>query len=202
MMGRRIAVVGGLLLMLLGAPRPSNAGLLEIIWEMTGPQMLGLGYSCMHSPKTQTIEQCRWSPLVRGLNTTTGIKGPFLVFGGSILGSTGVDSPSQDYDWLEIGMVTLDPGVAVRSHNQGDVQVHHAVGLSYNLIFGRDVETFHKWAITVTPYDITIVRFAVGLKLRLYPNGFLDEEFKRLPATGRSHPFETTVAFTFSLIDK
>jgi DNA-directed RNA polymerase specialized sigma24 family protein len=119
-------------------------------------------------------------------------------------GSTGVDSPTQSYDWLEIGMLSFDPGIAVRSYNNVDtrIQVHHAVGISYNVIFGRDIGTFDKFAITVTPSDIASRKFAVRLKLRLYPNGFLDEEFKQLPASGRSHPFETTVGFTFSLLIK
>jgi hypothetical protein len=101
-------------------------------------------------------------------------------------------------------MLSFDPGIAVRSYNNVDtrIQVHHAVGISYNVIFGRDIGTFDKFAITVTPSDIAIRKFAVRLKLRLYPNGFLDEEFKQLPASGRSHPFETTVGFTFSLLIK
>ena len=55
---RRIAVLGMMLFALLGLPRSSHAGLLELIWEMSGPQMIGSGISCIYSVRLQR-QECR-----------------------------------------------------------------------------------------------------------------------------------------------
>ena len=199
---RRMAVVGTLLFaLMLGAPRPSDAGILEIIWEMSGPQMLGVGYGCLYSLKGE--RQCRiGSGFFKGLaQERTKGPGPYLGFTGIIYGSTGKDSATQQYDWWEVGMVALEPVIAFRSYECGtDVQVHHGVGISYDILFGRDIPTFDKFAFTVTAIDVTIKRVAVGVKFRLYPNGFTDDEFKPGPRLNMNRPFETTVGFTFNVI--
>ena len=204
-MGRRIAVVGLLLIALVGIPRPSEAGLLEMIWEMSGPQMFGLGYSCMYSPRTQTWEQCRvGGNLIAQEPHTPKKKGPFLVLGASIMGSTNKNSETQPYHWGEIWMLALQPGVAFRSYDNAEcaIQVHHGVGVEYEVLFGGDIQTFDKFAFTVTPVNVSFRRVAFGIKLRMYPNGFTDDEFKPGPLIEMNRPFETTVGFTFSLILK
>jgi len=204
-MGRRLAVMGTLVVALLGAPRPSDAGLIEIIWEMSGPQMIGLSYACMYGVESRGLEQCRIGQFI-SRDLKQGGKGPFLVLGGGIFGSTGKDSATQHYDWGEVWMVALDAGVAVRSYTcagadgRDEVQVHHGVGVTYNRLFGHDFRPFDKFAITITPIDIAVKRVAVGIKLRMYPNGFTDDEFKPVPVVSQNRPFETTVGFTVSLI--
>jgi hypothetical protein len=205
MMGRRIAVVGSLLIALVGIPRPSEAGLLELIWEMSGPQMLGLGYGCMFSLRDGSLEQCRvgTNPIMQESHTAMK-KGPFLALGASIMGSTGKNSATQHYHWGEIWMLALQPGVAFRSYDNAEcaIQVHHGVGVEYEVLFGGDIRTFDKFAFTVTPVDVSFRRVAFGIKLRMYPNGFTDDEFKPGPPIEMNRPFETTVGFTFSLILK
>jgi len=198
-MGRRIVVMGALVFALFGAPRPSHAGLLEIIWEMSGPQMIGISYACMYGVGSRSLEQCRVGQFI-SRELKTGAKGPFLVLGGGVFGSTGKNSATQNYDWGEIWMVALEPGVALRSYDKEDVQVHHGAGISYELLFGDDIRRFDKFAFTVTPIDVAYKRIAVGLKLRLYPHGFTDDEFKPGPLITRDRPFEATIGFTFSVI--
>ena len=202
-MGRRIAVVGSLLIALVGIPRPSEAGLLELIWEMSGPRMFGAGYSCMYSPRTHTWQQCKTYPMVQEWDTTPK-KGPFLVLGGAVFFSTGKDSKTQSYDWGEIWMLALEPGVAVRSYENPakTLQLHHAVGISYDVLFGGDIRTFDKFAFTVTPIDVAYKRVAFGVKYRLYPNGFTDDEFKPGPRVSMNRPFESVFSFSFGVILK
>lgn len=203
-MGRRIAVVGSLLMALLGAPRPTEAGLVEIIWEMSGPQMLGLAYGCMYSARTGGLEQCRiGGGFFNGdKDRKAPDKGPFLVLSGSIMGSTGKDSATAGYDWGEIWMLAFEPGLAVRSYDNlsSGIQVHHGLGISYDVLFGRDIRRFDKFAITVTPVDVAFKHVAIGVKLRMYPHGFSDDEFKPGPRITKNRPFETTLGFTFSVI--
>jgi hypothetical protein len=217
MMTRRITALVALLFVLLGVPRASDAGILDFIWEMSGPQMLGFSHGCLYSLKTKKFEQCRL-----GENPTAKIlkdnpnkderKGPFIGFSAGIYGSTGVDSRTQKYDWWEIGMVELATGFAFRSYETGgqngdDVQIHHGFGVAYERLFGRStknnngaIHPFNKFAITVTPVDVTLRKVAFGIKLRLYPEGFTDDEFKAGLPPVSDRPFETTVGFTFSWI--
>ena len=219
-MGTRIAVVGTLLIALLGAPRPSEAGLLEIIWEMSGPQMLGYTYGCLYSLSTKEFKQCGLdrNPIAQHSSSrpdTTNKKLPFIDFSAGIYGSTGVDSRTQHYNWWEIGMVELGTGLSFRSYQTGgptndDVRVNHGFGIAYERVFGRGIEgfnnggidAFNKFAFTVTPVDVTLNKIAFGIKLRLYPHGFTDDEFKAGLPPADDRPFETTVAFTFSFIVK
>jgi hypothetical protein len=218
MMGRRIAVVGTLLVALLGAPRPSEAGLLDIIWEMSGPQMLGFAYGCLYSLNNFKSEQCRLGKVptflyLKKQADTDKPKNPFLGFSAGIYGSTGLNSSTQQYRWFELGMLELTTGLSFKSYETGgpnndDVRVYHGFGVAYERFFGRGIEGFNngaidgfnKWAITVTPVDVTLNRVAFGIRMRLYPEGFSDDEFKKGLPPPDSRPFEATVSFTFSYI--
>ena len=224
-MGRRIAVVATLLVALLGAPRPSEAGLLDIIWEMSGPQMIGFAYGCLYSLNNHKFEVCRVgenptrAAAEKGGNLPKAIpekpKNPFLGFSAGIYTSTGVDSSTQPYKWFEIGMFELGTGLTFKSYETGgpnndDVRVYHGFGVAYERFFGRGIDgfnngpiqAFNKWAITVTPVDVTLNRIAFGIKMRLYPEGFSDDEFKAGLPPADNRPFEATVGFTFSYIFK
>lgn len=219
-MGRRIAVVGTLLVALLGAPRPSEAGLLDIIWEMSGPQMVGFAYGCLYSLNNFKSEQCRLGKNPTALYPATRTasdkpKNPFLGLSAGIYGSTGLDSSTQPYKWFEIGMLELTTGLSFKSYETGgpdndDVRVYHGFGVAYERFFGRGIEGFNngpikgfnKFAITVTPVDVTLNRVAFGIRMRLYPEGFSDDEFKAGLPPADFRPFEATVSFTFSYIIK
>lgn len=232
-MGRRIAVVGTLLVALLGAPVRSEAGLLDIIWEMSGPQMLGLSFGCLVAPGAKTkagkLEQCRGGeiPTLLRLSRNGDTSAPpntdrpriFIGFAAGIYGSTSQDSSTQKYKWWEIGMVELGGGLSFRSFNPPDnhVRVNHGFGLVYERLFGRGIDDlengkpfnngaihpFNKFAFTVTPIDVTVNdKVAVGIKLRLYPDGFTDDQFKAGLPPAQERPFEYTVSFTFSYIIK
>jgi len=223
MMGRRFAVVATLLVALLGAPRPSEAGLLDIIWEMSGPQMLGFAYGCLYSLNNHKFEQCRFGENPTLITASAAgnqaapekPKNPFLGFAAGIYGSTGLDSATQPYTWFEIGMLELSTGLSFKSYETGglsndDVRVYHGFGVAYERFFGRGIDgfnngaiqPFNKWAITVTPVDVTLNRVAFGIKMRLYPEGFGDADFKKGLPPPDSRPFEATVGFTFSYIFK
>jgi hypothetical protein len=228
MMRRWIAAFATLLLVLLGVPRGSDAGILDFIWEMSGPQMLGYGYGCLFSVKTMKFEQCRFGQIpiavyIKKTDTDSTQKtdrdrnnGLLIGFNASLLGSTARDSATQNYRWFEIGMLELGTGVAFQSYQctcsssgkQGyEVQVRNGVGVVYERFFGQrtednngPIDPFNKFAFSVTPVDVALKRVAFGIKLRLYPEGFSDDQFKAGLPPVSDRPFETTVGFTFSWI--
>jgi len=235
MMRRQIAIGATLVVAILGAPRLTEAGLLDIIWEMSGPQMLGVSFGCLVAPgaktKAEKFDHCRLGevPVVAvqrvstnpDASTAANTDRPrtFIGFSGGIYGSTSQDSSTQKYKWWEIGMVELGAGLSFRSFNPPDnhVRVNHGFGVIYERLFGRGIDDledgkpfnngaihpFNKFAFSVTPIDVTINdKVAVGIKLRLYPDGFTDDEFKAGLPPAEHRPFESTVSFTFSYIIK
>ena len=201
-MGRRIVAGAALVLALLGVPRPCDAGLLEFIWEMSGPQLLGAGYGCFFTLRMKS-EECRVGGATLALTQPKAPK-VLISLGGAVFGSTGKDSDTQGYDWGEVWMLALEPGVFVRSRQYVEgsraPQLSHGAGISYDLLFGRDFKRFDKFAFTITPIDLAWKHVAVGVKLRLYPNGFTDDEFKPGPRINQNRPFESTLGFSFSYI--
>jgi hypothetical protein len=192
---------------LLGIPRASDAGILDFIWEMSGPQMIGIAEGCLYSAKDKKFVQCRIGDIPTFLRRHMDIesKGPFIGFSAGLYGSTGVDSRTQQYDWFQVGMLELGTGLSFRSYQVGgadnkEVQFHHGFGVAYERLFGRHMRPVNKFAITVTPVDVTVKKIAFGVKLRLYPEGFTDDDFNAALPKVSDKPFETTLSFTFSYV--
>jgi hypothetical protein len=206
-------VAAALLVTLVGVPRRSEASIIDFIMEMSGPQMLGVGYQCLVSI-TGKLDQCglnsaimRYEP-PRGPDKQDVPAGkspvPFFVLGTTLFASTGRDSQSQGYDWGEIWMLALEPGVAVRTHDGDTWRIHHFAGISYDVLFGRGIGHFDKFAIVVTPIDVAFKkRVSLGLKFRFYPHGTSNDEFKPGPLIKMDRAFESTWGLTFAVnLDK
>ena len=58
-----------------------------------------------------------------------------------------------------------------------DVRIHHGVGVTLQLSVWSNFKRFDKFAFTFSPFDVAYKDFRVGLTIRLYPNGFTDDEF-------------------------
>ena len=113
----------------------------------------------------------------------------------------GLYSLANGVAWIMRDLAAALKDLLVRYDNlSSGLQVHHGLGISYDLLFGRDIRRFDKFAITVTPVDVAFKHVAIGVKLRMYPHGFSDDEFKPGPRITRNRPFETTLGFTFSVI--
>lgn len=220
-MKRSIAAFATLVLVLLGVPRGGEAGILDFIWEMSGPQMLGYSHGCLYSLTAKKWVECRHGkvPVTKratGADSDKPGKDLMLGFNASILGSTAHDSATQSYRWFEIGMVELGGGVAIESYKcrcssggpyAPEVRVRHGIGVFYERFFGQRTEDnngpidgFNNWGVSVTPVDVALKRIAFGVKLRMYPNGFSDDQFKAGLPPVNDRPFETTLGFSFSFI--
>ena len=201
---RRIAILGMIVFALLGVPRSSDAGLIEIIWEMSGPQMIGSGVSCLYSFRLQK-QECRIGgmffkpPLEQPKNP----HGPFLVLGGSGLVSTSKDSDTQEYGWFDANMVAFEPGVIVFSKlesSASNVRIGHGAGVTYGLLFGDKFRRFDKFGFSIVPIEVSYKKIIVAAKIRIYPNGFTDDEFGFGPRLDFDRPAEATYGFSFSYI--
>jgi hypothetical protein len=188
---------------LLGVPRPSNAGLLELIWEMSGPQMIGSGASCLYTFGLQKVE-CRLGGvfLKAASDPEINLHGPFLVLGGSALVSTSKDSDTQEYGWFDANMVAFEPGVLVFSKvsTSSELRIAHGTGVTWGLLFGENFRRFDKFGFSIIPIEVSYKKFIVAAKIRIYPNGFTDDEFGFGPRLDFDRPAETTYGFSLSYL--
>ena len=202
---RRCAAVGVFLVALLGMPRTGHAGILELIWALSGPQMIGAGYSCLFRPPLERLG-CRIGSSAATIKNDTPppprVGELLFVLGGVVFTSTSKDSDTQQYDWFDANMVAFEPGVVVFSRVPpvDGWRVSHGAGISYDLVFGDNFRRFDKFAFTVTPIQLTYKRLTFGIKLRIFPNGFTDDEFGFGPRLDFNRPAETTVGAGFSWI--
>lgn len=198
-MKQRLAAIGLFIAVLLGLPRSSDAGILEFIWEMSGPQLIGYGHSCRlplgTKPVGCQVDVARDSP--DGPNRRA-----FLVLQGAAFFSTSRDSKTVKYEWFDVGMFAFEPTVMVASKmpsSRDGVRVAHGSGITYNFLFGRDFDSFDKFGILIVPFEVTYRNMAVAAKVRIYPNGFTDDEFgvgRRVE--GGDRPAEAVYGGTFS----
>jgi hypothetical protein len=202
MMLRRISILGMVLFALLGTPRVSHAGLLEFIWELSGPRLVGSGLGCLYSLKMQK-QECRIGGVfLLPESTKAGAHGPFIVLGGSALFSIPFDSETQHYGWFDANMVAFEPGVLGFSKvgSPSSWRLGHGAGVSYGRLFGDNFKPFDKFAVSIIPIEATRGRWILGLKFRIYPNGFTDDEFGFGPRMSFDRPSEFTWGGTISYL--
>jgi hypothetical protein len=205
-MRRWAAGLGILLFALLGMPHRSEAGLIELIWEMSGPRMLGAGFGCTYTLKGER-EDCRLASLLHGGKARQAVTrsdphGPLVFVGGSYFFSTGHDSKTQEYDWFGTHMLAVEPGLKFRSKVRSgtNIRVSHGAGVSYDFLFGQPFRRFTKLGFTLTPIELEYKRVAVGFIVRIYPDGFKDDEFRSGRRVDHDGPSERLYGVSATLI--
>lgn len=205
-MARRLTALLLFVGVLFGAPRPSYAAsdFLDFIWGLSGPQLIGVGFGCRidsagriifcPGQKRPAATDSRAEGLWRNVAFT---------LAASAFVSTGKNSESGvDYRFGDLGMVAIEPNVSFNSvRTERGVRISHNVGPTYDILFGlrRDFDTFQKLGIKVTPLEVIFHddRAVFAFNLRLYPDGFTDDEFGVGPRQDYDRPFETVIGFSF-----
>lgn len=245
---KRIAVAGIVLVSLLGMPNRSDAGLLEFIWDMSGPQMINGGFGCNFylsrdpanptertknfdcrpqflgaSPLTvknevratvfrtlaskfraqaelaapELREELQRSLLEQALPTYVP-RVTFLV-GGEGGFSTGRNDNGVEYKAFRTWRIAATPEANLRVHGS----IHAAAGVSWEYFHSADdkFEAFHKCGFVFTPIEAVTDDVSIGIKVRLYPDGFTADEFASAVHLDYDRPHETTIGFnvTFPL---
>jgi hypothetical protein len=171
--------------MLLILPRAASAGIIEIIAEMSGPQMIGYFVECRLLP-SGTWDSCKF-PHPLYMRTPPSRK-YWISIGGGLYTSTTRDVGGVERGWFDDFMLTFEPILEFESKTT-PVQLYHGViGFSYNLLAGKGYSPFANAALKFRPIGIVIpLRENLGLDLsydlRLYPRGFTPEDFGRTPVT-------------------
>ena len=202
MMRRRTMAAAVFLLAMLAAPRRSEAGLLDFIWEMSGPQMLGPGIMCMiATPEDGCFGKSAVTVNRAALTSTSRQKqhGPYLFLHGDWTFSTGKDAGQVQFDFFETHRLAFAPQVMFRSGSARNVGFFHGGGGSYEVLFGSGFDTFDKFGFVVTPVEAVFEHVSVAFRMRIYPNGFTPDEFGQGPRHDYDRPLERTYGFSLSL---
>jgi hypothetical protein len=162
---RRLWMVTCVFLLLFIGPRFAQAGIGEFIWEMSGPSMVGGGLDCRFR-LTGELDQCVVFGPVK-LRDAGDAPRVYLSLDGGAYVSLGKNADDIDYRAGQLFMLAVDPMIGFTSR-LGE----HAVGLSYNFLFGKHFSSFSNVGLKLRPIVVRWGRVKWEYNLRLYPNGF------------------------------
>jgi hypothetical protein len=173
---RAHAIVWITLLVILAFPRTGSAGFADLIWEMSGAQLIGLGLEC-EVGLTSTRKGCRlfeFIPIFRdGQRQDTGL---WLAVEARGYFSTWKNHDEADFEFLHVGMAGIDPMLGFGRRAANGMRYYAGAGFSLNRLFGRDFEAFNNFAYKLRPIgvEVDLGRFTLDIayNLRFYPKGF------------------------------
>jgi hypothetical protein len=188
--------------------------LLEVILEMSGPQMLGISGDCRLRLDPFELLSCKGSPGVTVGQYFVDADRPerawWLTLGGGYYFSTNKTIRGRPFGYFDVNMLTFDPMIETASqawdvgYSELDLHLYHGAGVSLNALFAEGVPASYNTAIKLRPFGI-VVPFSntwgidFSYDLRLYPNAFEAEDFgpvtTPVPPQGR----EAVHAFVFGV---
>ena len=175
-----LGIAGVVCAVALMCPRPASAGIIDFIWEMSGPQMAGIPIVCDIDVRTGEY-QCRASELhLKGNRDFRRGKGQLWIgAGGGVYISTGKNTTMREFGFACVQLVAVEPTVNYRWHESPGrvVAIESGAGPSYFVLHGDGFETFGKFGIKTVPFEVRYKRFTAGYTYRLFPNGFTSAEF-------------------------
>ena len=201
-------------LVILAFPRSSHAGIMDVIWEMSGPQLLGFGLQCDIGLDRAISPECMlfgkrlgWESHQSQLVWVNLLAAAYF--------STGRDNTDENNQQVtfsggRVRMIGFDPMFAMRVNpNAASAhRLHVGLGLSLNRFFGPDIDAFNNVAIKVRPLAWDWDRpfrflgqswkLGAAYNLRVYPDGFDSTPNGGLASTGDSeavHGFLVALSF-------
>ncbi|MEO5739518.1 MAG: hypothetical protein ABIS29_02870 [Vicinamibacterales bacterium] len=185
----RLGMAAFVLASVLAIPRSADAGIIDFIWEMSGPMMVGGGIACDIELQSGNNECRLVGARVSGDLSARGERRPlWLTLEGAVYFSTGKDSEMRPFKFGHAQLFAYEPTLNLRSVSHGDLAIHHGViGLSYFLLTGKDFKRFDNVGLKLVPIAVTYKRFTVAYNLRVFPNGFTSQQFGVDPRTPTLH---------------
>ena len=130
---RQLGILGVALLAVLAFPSAGHASIWDIIWGMSGPQMMGPVFHCewdlQHEAGDGDIVECRAIDyLVYNNVRSRAVRNVWISLDSAFYFSTGKDSDGNQFDWFENYMVAFEPLLEVRVAELGDLRDQTAPG--------------------------------------------------------------------------
>ncbi len=204
-MSRRYLGTGGIaVLALLAIPSTGHASIIDWIWTMSGPQMVGAVLHCEYDIQNNKSECRAIDYLFAGKLASRKERRVWLSIDTGFYTGTGKDSDGNVFKPFKNNMIAFEPMLEMRSYKSIDQKVmyHHGlIGISWDYLVGADHESFDKFGLKFRPVGVTFGRYNLSYTLRLYPNGFTPDEFGIVPREpGLNRGSEVLHGFTFGYL--
>jgi len=195
MLRRHLGTLALTLLGLLAFPSAGHASIWDIIWGMSGPQMMGPVFHCewdlQHKSGDGDIVECRAIDyLVYNKVRSRRVRNVWISLDSAFYFSTGKSSDGNQFGKFKNFMVAFEPMLEVRTYKSGgdtgdnNFMVHHGLmGITYDVLWGENsadesYDTFDNVGIKFRPIGVTInKRYNASFTLRYYPRRFVSEDF-------------------------
>jgi hypothetical protein len=185
---RTLLVTAPVLGLLLVAPGTASAGLIDLIWDTSGPQFIGLVGRCRVPAPTNC--NLFGVPVKENVDVMKD-RHTWLNLEGAYYRSTGKNENGVDFRAWRAEMLAFEPLVEFASDSTGSVRVYHGAGATLQLVMGADFDRFGKAGFKLRPIAAEFGdRWEVAFNLRLYPNGFGADQFGFGPRQSGNRPFE------------
>ncbi len=189
------------LLMTVGAAQSARASIFDIIWEMSGPQLVGFGAQCEFDRHSSS---CFWRARSDFAAEDFIKRKIWLNVEPSLYLATGAGK------W-EVGSVLMfafDPMVAIKVNDGDRYRLYTAAGASFNYFAGASVDDFGRVALKLRPLTFDYLPKRSRLKAvsfsytwRYYDGIAVTSDPIGRPVLGKGGPAEwvqgPTVAFLF-----
>jgi hypothetical protein len=211
-MSRRLAIFWAVLCATLVFPQTARAGLGDIIWEMSGPQMVGGIIRC-RMPFGSGKKECGIRVLSKDTPPNPEVEHVWFAFEGGVYVSTGQNSGGTNYTAGSIWMFAFEPMLEFRY--DGDISaaydrprdgvpgvgaVYGGVGPLINRFLVKgDTPAFTKYGIKLRPIAIAWSGWAIEYNVRLYPDGFTPDQFGFGPPMDINREFEAVQSISVSV---
>ena len=165
------------LIALLAVPSAASAGLIDMIWELSGPQLTGLVLIRCQSKSAQIFGCGGGNPF--GIQATIDER-IWVDYDLAFYWSTGKDAGPQEYEAFKVFLFSLDPKLVVQPIKQANFFTIGA-GPMFNLFTGSGFDNFSKKGWKIVP----AARFNAGrlgnmeiaYTFRIYADEFVPDDF-------------------------
>jgi hypothetical protein len=184
----------------IGLPIPARASFLDIIWEMSGPQMLGYGLVLCRVPIVGGQTSCQVTEKRVGPGSPTiSERRVWLNLEGAVYVSLWKDQGETDYRFGRYYMASFEPAIEFASKRSGNVRLFHGAGLASHFLAGPDFRRFTNAGFKVRPIAFEFGnRFELAYNERYYPNGFGADQFGFDVVVPEDREFERSWGVTFT----
>jgi hypothetical protein len=184
------------LLMILGIPRTGSAGVLDIIWELSGPRMIGVGLYCRFTVDGDVIS-CLPGKQEAGLLEQARKHRPWIATEGYFFFTAG---EKNGFDSGDVYMLALEPSVEVplplKFH---DLLFYSGAGITYDGLFGPAFFAFDNFGYKLRPIAFQRKGWGIAYNIRFYPNDFSHDLFTPGVPVPSDRPKEIIHSFSITL---
>lgn len=191
---------------LVGNAVEARAGVIDYIWDTSGPPYLGWVFRCRAELKFGGNQQC--DKIFGGIPEKSTITKPFWLSleSGAYL-QLSKDGKDSDGEPIPFGIghgvaFSFEPIVELRGLHGKSWRMYHGVGLAALVMASSDFERVgnvgYKVRVLGIEWDQWGRRLSIAGNLRFFPDGFGDDEFGVGPPPTGDRPTELSIGVAFS----